>query len=160
MLRKFLTLISLIAFLSSFCIACFAEEEDKVETTKKETADKGPKVGETVTLDGGLKYVLLKQGNGAVAKKGDTIKVHYTGTLEDGTKFDSSLDPDRQPLEIQLGAGQVIKGWDNGIPGMKVGEKRKLIIPSALAYGERGIGKIPPNSTLIFEVELLEVKKQ
>ncbi len=96
-------------------------------------------------------------GSGAEAKAGQKIKVHYTGTLENGTKFDSSLDRN-QPFQFTLGVGQVIKGWDEGVKGMKVGGKRKLVIPSDMGYGSRGAGSvIPPNATLIFEVELLEV---
>lgn len=96
-------------------------------------------------------------GTGKEAKSGDTVVVHYTGTLTDGTKFDSSVDRG-EPLETKIGVGGVIQGWDQGIPGMKVGGKRKLTIPSSLGYGEQGSGKIPPNATLIFEVELLDVK--
>jgi len=105
-----------------------------------------------------LKIEVLNEGEGVAAKNGDNISVHYTGTLEDGTKFDSSLDRG-VPFDFDLGASQVIKGWDLGVLGMKVGEKRKLIIPADLAYGENGIpGVIPPNATLIFEVELLEIR--
>lgn len=97
-------------------------------------------------------------GTGAEVKSGDTVIMHYTGTLVDGTKFDSSVDRG-QPFETQIGVGRVIKGWDQGVPGMKVGGKRKLFIPSALAYGERGAGGIiGPNADLIFEVELLGIK--
>lgn len=97
-------------------------------------------------------------GTGAEVKSGDTVVMHYTGTLVDGTKFDSSLDSGR-PFETQIGVGRVIKGWDQGVPGMKVGGKRKLYIPSSLAYGERGAGGvIGPNADLIFEVELLSIK--
>ncbi len=103
-----------------------------------------------------LKIETLKQGTGAEAKNGDTVEVHYTGTLTDGSKFDSSLDRG-SPFSFKLGAGQVIAGWDQGIVGMKVGEKRRLTIPPDLGYGARRTEKIPPNSTLIFEVELLKI---
>ncbi len=106
----------------------------------------------------GVQIEILKEGAGAVAKNGDKVSVHYVGVLENGTKFDSSVDRG-VPFEFTLGAGQVIPGWDIGVEGMKVGEKRKLTIPSLLAYGERGAGGvIPPNATLIFEVELLGIK--
>lgn len=112
---------------------------------------------EPVTLDSGLIIEDLECGDGEEASSGDFISVHYTGTLEDGTKFDSSLDRD-QPFQFNLGAGQVIEGWDEGVVGMKVGGKRKLTIPPELGYGEAGAGGvIPPNATLIFEIELLEV---
>jgi FKBP-type peptidyl-prolyl cis-trans isomerase len=106
----------------------------------------------------GLKYIDVKVGDGAEAKKGDTVSVHYTGTLKDGKKFDSSKDRG-QPFEFPLGAGRVIKGWDEGVAGMKVGGTRKLIIPPELGYGARGAGNvIPPNAELHFEVELLKIK--
>ena len=105
-----------------------------------------------------IKIEILEKGNGAAAKNGDTIVVHYIGTLENGTKFDSSLDRGR-PFSFVLGAGQVIAGWEQGILGMRVGEKRKLTIAPELAYGEAGAGNaIPPNATLIFEINLLEIK--
>ena len=94
-----------------------------------------------------------------VAKAGDTVSVHYTSYLTNGSKFDSSVDRN-QPFEFPLGAGRVIPGWDEGVAGMKVGEKRKLVIPPELGYGSRDMGQIPPNSTLIFEVELLGIKQQ
>ena len=97
-------------------------------------------------------------GTGKEVKSGDVITVHYTGWLENGTEFDSSLSPGREPLVITLGIGQVIKGWDEGIPGMKVGGKRRLTIPPHLGYGNRAVGSIPANSTLIFDVELLDVE--
>ncbi|MDD5032709.1 MAG: FKBP-type peptidyl-prolyl cis-trans isomerase [Candidatus Pacebacteria bacterium] len=108
---------------------------------------------------GELKIEILKEGTGAEAKNGDTVSVHYVGVLENGTKFDSSIDRG-QPFSFPLGSGYVIKGWDQGVLGMKIGEKRKLIIPAELGYGSRAIGSIPPNSTLIFEVELLGIEKQ
>lgn len=105
-----------------------------------------------------LKSEDLTVGGGDEATTGKTVSVHYTGTLTDGSKFDSSLDRGR-PFEFQLGAGRVIKGWDQGVMGMKVGGKRKLTIPSDLAYGARGFPPvIPPNSTLVFEIELLGVR--
>jgi len=107
---------------------------------------------------GGLKIEDQKVGSGEAAKAGDAVSVHYTGWLTDGTKFDSSKDRG-QPFTFQLGAGRVIKGWDQGVAGMKVGGKRKLTIPPELAYGPRGAGGvIPPNAELIFEVELLKIQ--
>src|SRR5207249_773225 len=101
-------------------------------------------------------YVELKEGTGKSAKKGDTVEVHYTGWLKNGKKFDSSVDRGK-PFSFKLGAGQVIKGWDEGVADMKEGGKRKLIIPSDLAYGRDGAGGvIPPNAELTFEIELLK----
>ena len=105
-----------------------------------------------------LKMEDLTVGTGAEAVKGKTVSVHYVGTLESGTKFDSSRDR-AEAFEFRLGAGMVIQGWDRGVAGMKVGGKRKLTIPSDLGYGDRGYpGVIPPKATLIFEVELLGVR--
>ena len=110
-----------------------------------------------VTTPSGLKYVEIKEGTGATPKTGQTVVVHYTGTLEDGTKFDSSRDRG-QPFSFKLGVGQVIKGWDEGLSTMKVGGRRLLTIPPDLGYGARGAGGvIPPNATLIFDVELLRI---
>ena len=111
-----------------------------------------------ITTNSGLKYIDEQVGTGSEARSGQTVSVHYTGRLANGTKFDSSLDR-KQPFSFPLGAGRVIKGWDEGVAGMKVGGKRKLIIPSELGYGARGAGNvIPPNAELHFDVELLEVK--
>jgi len=110
-----------------------------------------------VETESGLKYEDLEMGNGDTAEAGQQVTVHYTGWLEDGKKFDSSLDRN-DPFQFKLGMGMVIKGWDEGVAGMQVGGKRKLTIPADLGYGERGAGGvIPPNATLIFDVELLAV---
>jgi FKBP-type peptidyl-prolyl cis-trans isomerase len=114
--------------------------------------------GELVTTESGLQYIDLTMGQGRQAELGDTATVHYTGWLANGTKFDSSLDR-KEPFKFRVGTGQVIKGWDEGVAGMKVGGKRKLIIPPDLGYGSRGAGNvIPPNATLTFEVELLGLR--
>lgn len=112
-----------------------------------------------VITPSGLEYTEQVVGNGATAAPGQSVSVHYTGWLTNGTKFDSSVDRG-QPFEFKLGAGQVIKGWDEGVAGMKIGGKRRLVIPANLAYGNRDVGGglIPPNSTLVFEVELLGTK--
>jgi len=128
-----LYLLTTVVLLNLF--ACIDQDEDK---------------GELIIED-------LVVGQGVEAKEGNVITVNYTGWLENGTQFDSSLSPGRDPLVITLGAGEVIQGWDEGIPGMKVGGKRRLTIPPHLAYGNQAVDPIPANSTLIFEVDLLGV---
>ncbi|WP_447980672.1 FKBP-type peptidyl-prolyl cis-trans isomerase [Candidatus Nitrospira bockiana] len=108
--------------------------------------------------ESGLQYADIQPGTGREADLGDTATVHYTGWLADGTKFDSSVDRNK-PFSFRVGAGQVIKGWDEGVLGMKIGGKRKLIIPPELAYGSRGAGGvIPSDATLTFEIELLDLR--
>ena len=139
-LRYAVVLMSMVVGL--LCGASFsgAEKEKPVETSS------------------GLQYLDLVKGPGREAHVGETASVHYTGWLKDGTKFDSSLDRG-QPFQFRLGAGRVIRGWDEGIVGMNIGSKRKLIIPPHLGNGKRGAGRvIPPNATLIFEVELLDLR--
>lgn len=143
-MKKFFTLLSFVLLLTA-CTPAASQETLTTETMTQNT-DSGLKIEDTVV------------GTGAESKKGDTLVVHYTGTLEDGTKFDSSVDRG-EPFEFQIGQGYVIEGWDVGMLGMKVGGKRTLTIPSDMAYGDNGIpGAIPGGATLIFEVEMLEIK--
>ena len=137
------------AVLFLFALAASAAHADNSAPSKTK--------GKPVTTPSGLKYWELKKGAGAVAKAGDAVHVHYTGWLTDGKKFDSSVNRG-SPFDFKLGAGMVIRGWDEGVAGMKVGGKRQLHIPAELGYGARGAGNaIPPNAELIFDVELLGV---
>ena len=113
---------------------------------------------EDKVMDGELTIEDIIVGEGTEAVKHSIVTVNYTGWLEDGSKFDSSLNPGREPFRFTVGAGQVIQGWDQGIPGMKIGGKRKLTIPPSMGYGNRDMGAIPANSVLIFEVDLLVVE--
>ena len=154
---KYITIVLLLT-----TIAC-QKNSDKNESIQIDTQEKSMEeqnIGKEVTTPSGLRYIDEVVGTGKTPQNGERVKVHYTGTLENGDKFDSSHDRNK-PIEFSLGVGQVIRGWDEGISTMKEGGKRKLIIPSELAYGERGAGKvIPPNATLHFEVELIEVKEK
>lgn len=131
--------------------------EPSLDTPMTENAENAENAENTVTTDSGLQYIDLVEGTGAIPQTGQTVQVHYTGTLEDGTKFDSSRDRNR-PFSFRIGVGQVIRGWDEGVASMRVGGRRQLIIPPDLGYGARGAGGvIPPNATLIFDVELLRI---
>ena len=139
----------ILAIAAFLCVVIWIVSTSQADDKKEE---------KVITTKSGLKYIELKEGTGEAAKAGDTVQVHYTGWLKDGTKFDSSLDR-KEPFEFPLGKGRVIKGWDEGVAGMKPGGKRKLIIPPELGYGKRGAGnKIPPDAELTFEVELLKIK--
>lgn len=130
------------------------QKQDDEATQSQATP--GQASSDQVRTSNELKMEDVTVGTGSEAVPGKTVKVHYTGTLENGTKFDSSKDRN-EPFAFKLGAGQVIKGWDQGVAGMKVGGVRKLVIPPTLGYGSRQVGPIPANSTLLFDVELLEV---
>ena len=151
-LRLMLSLAPLLAF-----SGCTSSVEEKKETPQQE----GTKAMNKVKTDSGLAYEITKEGAGDSPEKGKTVTVHYTGWLnengERGKKFDSSIDRG-QPFEFPIGMGYVIKGWDEGVMGMKTGEKRTLYIPAELGYGARGAGGvIPPHADLIFDVELIKV---
>ncbi|MGD1944384.1 MAG: FKBP-type peptidyl-prolyl cis-trans isomerase [Leptolyngbyaceae cyanobacterium] len=135
-----------------------AEEETMSEEMSEEMTDEEASTEATLTTtDSGLQYEDIVEGTGAMPQSGQRVTVHYTGTLEDGTKFDSSRDRNR-PFSFTIGVGQVIKGWDEGVASMRVGGQRKLIIPPELGYGSRGAGGvIPPDATLLFDVELLRI---
>lgn len=140
--------LSLILLILAVHLPAWADEKKEPPIKEKKVTLNG--------IDHVLKYQDLKVGEGEEIRPGDYVRVHYTGWLTDGKKFDSSHDRG-QPFTLRIGTGQVIKGWDEGVPGMRVGGIRKLIIPSALGYGTKGVvGTIPPNADLVFEVEVLK----
>ncbi|MFA7406187.1 MAG: FKBP-type peptidyl-prolyl cis-trans isomerase [Pelobacteraceae bacterium] len=146
-MRRFSKIVASVIMAALLAVPAFAAQEAKKAN------------GKTVTTSSGLKYVDVVVGKGASPTAGKQVKVHYTGTLENGKKFDSSVDRN-EPFSFVIGVGQVIPGWDEGVMTMKVGGKRKLTIPAKLGYGSRGAGGvIPPNATLLFDVELLDVAK-
>lgn len=148
-------LILVLAFFSAVTVLAQTEQKKAAPKETPATAKAAPAGPKTVTTPSGLKYQDLVVGKGPVPKIGNRVMVHYEGWLTSGQKFDSSVDR-RQPFTFTLGRGEVIKGWDEGVATMHVGGKRKLTIPPGLAYGNRAVGGvIPPNATLIFEVELL-----
>ncbi len=145
-------------FLLTLSIALLAQTKKPTKAADKKADGPTAVTGKPTTTPSGLEYWDIKKGDGKLAEKGKKVSVHYTGWLTNGKEFDSSRDAG-EPIQFDLGTGQVIKGWDEGIAGMKVGGKRQLKIPPALGYGPRGFGSsIPPNSTLVFDVELMDVK--
>ncbi|NOQ92196.1 MAG: peptidylprolyl isomerase, partial [Flavobacteriaceae bacterium] len=135
-----------------------ARDKKIAETKKQMDAELDKIAAGFKKTDSGLRYQIIQKGSGKKAVKGDNISVHYKGQLLDGTVFDSSYQR-KEPIDFQVGIGQVIKGWDEGLQLMQVGDKARLVIPSELAYGSQGAGGvIPPNATLIFDVELMDVK--
>jgi FKBP-type peptidyl-prolyl cis-trans isomerase FkpA len=145
---------------TTFALTCALLLAHAAAGQNEEKGEKPMPPPKEVTTPSGLRYTDVQPGEGAEAKAGSVVAVHYTGWLEDGTKFDSSRDRN-DPFRFKLGVGQVIKGWDEGVAGMKVGGKRKLLIPPELGYGKAGAGGvIPPNAQLVFEVELLEVREK
>lgn len=153
MMKRFLKAYLLVA---TAAILSGCDKSDLVETPNNIAKEGKSHMARTKTASG-LEYEIIQEGSGASPERGRHVTVHYTGRLEDGTKFDSSVDRG-QPFTFIIGVGQVIKGWDEGVMSMKVGEKRQLIIPSELGYGARGAGRlIPPHATLVFDVELLGI---
>src|ERR1700690_990180 len=144
--------------ISTVAVSAQAPAHKPVQVVRPNTNAPTKVTGDGVKTDSGLQYWDIKRGTGAVARDGERVKVHYTGWLTTGKKFDSSVDA-HQPYDFTLGQGDVIKGWDEGVAGMKVGGKRQLRIPPDLAYGAEGHPpQIPENATLIFDVQLLAVK--
>jgi FKBP-type peptidyl-prolyl cis-trans isomerase len=140
--------------LFSFCLLSNYIREVDAQTKRRRTAKVAPAA---ITTRSGLTYLITKKGTGSRLKKGDTVILHYTGMLTNGVKFDSSRDG--KPYSFELGAGRVIKGWDEGVAKLRVGDHAILVVPSTLAYGSKGAGDvIPPDSKLIFLIEVVDVK--
>ena len=136
------------------------QAKEKAPAAKKKAAKKAKKeaANKEHSSQSGLKWTVLKEGKGETPKRGDKVVVHYTGWLTNGKKFDSSRDRG-EPFKFTVGVSQVIKGWDEGVMRMRPGDRFKFTIPANLAYGERGVGPIPPNSVLVFDVEFIKVSK-
>lgn len=164
--RKFVKLMKLVPMIALALLAGCSPGHETLEKEMEGAANTPPSQAvakliegfdsslEVVTSENGLQYVDIVKGEGGAVETGQTVSVHYTGWLLDGTKFDSSHDRG-QPLQFAIGMGRVIPGWDQGVGSMEIGGRRRLAIPPELGYGDRGIGPIPPNATLIFDVELL-----
>lgn len=148
----------LLALLAAFSFAANAQTRNKKASVKPKPKPAVLATG-AVKTPSGLIYLVTQKGTGRVPKVGETVVVHYTGTLTNGTKFDSSHDAGR-PYAFPLGKGRVIKGWDEGIGKLRVGDQAILVVPSSIGYGPSGRGPIPPGATMIFVVELVEIKEQ
>ena len=154
------TILVVFVAIAIWFVAQKTKEVSETTATPTATPRPSPETGESIQYDNGLVVQDIVVGTGAEVKAGDTISVNYVGALADGTVFDASANHGG-PATFQIGVGQLIKGWDQGIPGMKVGGKRKLIIPPELGYGAQGAGNaIPPNATLLFEIELVSINKK
>lgn len=162
--KKLFTLFTAILFTAAFVSAANAQAKrtktpvrrSAAKTAKRHTLP--AKKSAAITTASGLRYLITKKGTGRLPKNGEIVVVHYTGMFTSGVKFDSSLDRG-EPIAFKLGVGQVIKGWDEGISRLRVGDQAIFVIPSSIAYGAKGRGSIPPDSTLIFIVELVDVKE-
>jgi FKBP-type peptidyl-prolyl cis-trans isomerase len=155
--KKSIVILVIIVILIAVAIYFLVRPESSVSQNQPQSQDQNQQTPTSYDIQG-MKVEILTQGSGNAAKSGDTVTVNYVGTLQNGTKFDSSIDRG-QPFEFTLGQNGVIQGWELGVAGMKVGEKRKLTIPPELGYGSQGAGGIiPPNATLIFEIDLLGIK--
>jgi FKBP-type peptidyl-prolyl cis-trans isomerase len=160
MLKGLILIFMVLAVTLSIAQTAPAKKPMKTANVRPNTKAPSKVTGDGVKTESGLQYWDITEGTGKAAKEGDGVRVHYTGWLTTGKKFDSSVDAGR-PFTFMLGNGEVIKGWDEGVAGMKVGGRRQLRIPAELGYGESGTpdGTIPPNSTLIFDVRLLSVQE-
>ncbi len=152
MVKRLFLIIGIFIFIYIAAVAAINFPRNEQPLLQDSTAENTP----NASPSGRVATEITQEGSGQEAKNGDSVTVHYTGTLENGTIFESSLDRN-EPYTFTIGQGSVIPGWEEGIVGMKIGEKRRLTIPSDLAYGESGQGAIPPNATLIFDIELLSI---
>ena len=150
-------ILRILVFLTVGSVLLAQTSQERVLVVRPNTNAPTKVLGDGIKTDSGLQYWDIKMGFGPLAKEGDRVKVHYTGWFTSGKKFDSSVDAN-QPYEFTIGKGEVIKGWDEGVTGMKIGGKRQLRIPPELAYGETGYKTIiPPNATLIFDVQVVAI---
>jgi FKBP-type peptidyl-prolyl cis-trans isomerase len=150
--------IMIVSFTGGFLINLIPANQDSSNSSSSVSLSVGEE--QVATSERPLEVTDIQEGEGEAVTAGDLVRVNYTGTLTDGTVFDSSLNEGREPFEFVVGQGTVIRGWDQGLVGMKEGGQRRLTIPPSLGYGTRGSGPIPPNSTLVFDIELLEINPE